>query len=475
MKKVLLLIALFLPLFSTPLLAQKQGVDTVILGKWIGTLDFGTAKLRIVFRILPDTEKGVTAFLDSPDQGAKDIPVAGVTFEKDSLTLLIPLIGGSYGGRLDPTSMVMSGIWKQGGSEWPLDLEKTTEETDLKRPQEPKPPFPYEILEFSFFNAKDSVYLAATLTMPKSDTPVPAVVLVTGSGPQDRDEALVGHRPFWVLADYLTRQGFAVLRYDDRGFGKSTGDFASATTLDFASDADAAVSFLKTRKNIDASKIGIIGHSEGGIVAPITAAGNPDVAYIVLIAGPAVTGREIINLQSELISRAEGGDEAEIQKSLKFQSRLFSILESEPDSAKAHELLLADYKQYMDSLPDSMKSDETVSAQQRDQALKTVNNPWFRFFLFYDPIPILSQVRCPVLALYGEKDLQVPPVQNAKVMENALKAQGIAESKVVVLPDLNHLMQKADTGAISEYSKIEETINPSALQTISEWLMQVTR
>lgn len=475
MKKVLLLIAIVLPLLHAPLSGQSQPLDTVIIGKWLGTLDFGTAKLRIVFRILPDTGKGVTAFLDSPDQGAKDIPVPGVSFENDSLTLLIPLIGGSYGGRLDRTTMVMNGVWKQAGNEFPLDLEKTTEQTDLARPQEPKPPFPYEILEFSFFNEKDSVYLAATLTMPKTDKPVPAVVLVTGSGPQDRDESLVGHRPFWILADYLTRQGIAVLRYDDRGFGKSTGDFASATTIDFATDAGAAVSFLKTRKNIDASKIGIIGHSEGGIVAPLTAAGNPDVAYIVLIAGPAVTGKDIIMLQSELISRAEGGDETEIQKSLKFQSRLFSILESEPDSAKAHELLLADYRQYMDSLPDSLKSDETVSTQQRDQALKTINNPWFRFFLFYDPIPTLNQVRCPVLAIYGEKDLQVPPVQNAKVMEDALKAQGVAESKVVVLPGLNHLMQKTETGAISEYGKIEETINPSALQVISEWLLHVTR
>lgn len=264
----------------------------------------------------------------------------------------------------------------------------------------------------------------------------------------------MGHKPFWILADYLSRRGFAVLRYDDRGFGKSTGSFAAATSTDFSRDAEGALRFLKTRSEVDAGRIGFIGHSEGGIIAPLVAARRPDVAFIVLIAGTGVPGRDVVTEQARRIMRASGAPESAIERNAATQQKIFAILSSEPDEAAARKLIL-----------------EAMAGQPNaEAAARTSSSAWFREFAFYDPAPTLEKVECPVLAVNGELDLQVLPDQNLPPIEAALNKGGNKDFQLVRLPGLNHLLQTAKTGAPAEYGQIEETMAPAALETIANWL-----
>ena len=310
------------------------------------------------------------------------------------------------------------------------------------------------------------VTLAGTLTRPRTDEPVTAVVLISGSGPQDRDESLMGHRPFLVLADHLTRRGLAVLRLDDRGFGESTGSFASATTADFADDATAAVAYLRRRSDI--GRIGLIGHSEGGLVAPIVANGSEKVDFVVLMAGPGVTGEEIIHLQSRLIILASGGTEEAAEKTHKTQQALFLAMKEEDDTTKLQERLrriLSERAEAADADPSSTRAAiETQVAQ--------FSTPWYRYFLTYDPVPALRGLDCPVLAINGEKDLQVPPKENLEAIRAALESGGNSDFELVELEGLNHLFQSAETGAPSEYGRIEETFSPRALGVIGDWILE---
>ena len=285
----------------------QQSPDTAaaakLAGSWLGPLKVGVIELRLVLKISVDDAGKLSAKLDSIDQGAKDIPVDEVSFRDGTLTAEVKLIKGKFVGKLDADQQALVGTWTQGPQSLPLTLKKTEGDVQLKRPQEPKPPFPYRAVDVQFDNATDHVTLAGTLTVPEGAGPFPAVILITGSGPQDRDEFLLGHRPFLVLADYLTRRGIAVLRYDDRGVAKSTGNFATSTTYDFKRDAAAAVDFLRTRPEIDAKRIGLCGHSEGGMIAPMVASEKPEVAFIVLMAGTGVTGEEILYRQGALIAQ----------------------------------------------------------------------------------------------------------------------------------------------------------------------------
>ena len=340
-------------------------------------------------------------------------------------------------------------------------LERTDEApAPPKRPQEPEPPFPYEAEDVTFPNEADDVKLAGTLTLPDTADVYPAVVLITGSSPQDRDEALAGHRPFLVLADHLTRQGIAVLRYDDRGVAASTGDFAQATTEDFARDAEAAVAYLKTRPEIDADRIGLLGHSEGGLVAPMVATRSGGVAFLVLLASPGVTGEEILYEQGDLIGKAEGASASQVEANRTQRERLFAAIKQDTDSAQ----VASDVRRI---LKESGLPAEAVEAQAEWAA-----SPWFRYFLTYDPAPALEKVEVPVLALFGEKDLQVPAEANRAAVEAALEAGGNEAYAVEVLPSLNHLFQTSETGAPSEYAQIEETMAPVVLETIAAWIRQ---
>jgi pimeloyl-ACP methyl ester carboxylesterase len=429
--------------------------------------------LRVVFNFTPKAEGGYTATLDSPDQGAFGIAADSVIVQDTLVRVSIRSIGGELNGVHLAGADSIPGTWSQGGMQLPLVLKHSSEEVEKpKRPQEPKKPYPYKEEEVTFTNPEAGITLAGTLTLPKSGGPFPAAVLITGSGPEDRDEAVFGHRPFLVLADYLTRQGIAVLRYDDRGVGKSTGNFATATSTDFASDAKAAVAYLKTRKEIRADKIGLIGHSEGGVIAPMVAAESKDVAFIVMMAGTGVPGDQVILEQAALIAKAMGTSEKEVQEARAISRKAFDIIKSGKDSAT----VASELRTLLLSAADtSARKDAQTSEAAVNAQIKQITSPWFRYFLTYDPRPALRKVHCPVLAIDGEKDLQVSPKQNLPQIEAALREGGNKDFTVRELPGLNHLFQTATKGTPDEYAKIEETISPTALKLMGDWILERCR
>ena len=437
---------------------HKPAKPSDIDGTWMGSLDTGAIKLRVVFHIV-NTEDGLTATMDSPDQGAKDIPTTSVTRNGASLKIEAKSIGGIFEGTIAADLSSIDGKWTQGGGTLPLLLKRVKDqaELELKRPQNPVKPYPYREDEVTYDNREQNVTLAATFTIPQGTGPFPAVLLITGSGPQDRDESLLGHKPFLVLSDYLTRHGIAVLRADDRGVGKSTGVFAKATTADFATDTEAGVAYLKTRAEVDPHKIGLIGHSEGAVIAPMVAARNQDVAFIVMMAGTGVPGDQVLVAQGEAIQVASGKSAEEAAKDAAKEREMLTLVETEKDQA----VLEKELKEKL--------AGEVPEAQIGLQ-ISEVTSPWFRYFLTYDPATALRKVTCPVLVLNGALDKQVLPSQNLPAIRKALEEAGNKHFEIDELPGLNHLFQKAKTGAPAEYAEIEETMSPVALDKMAGWI-----
>ncbi|HEX8817356.1 MAG TPA: alpha/beta fold hydrolase [Terriglobales bacterium] len=438
----------------------KPAPPSDIDGAWMGTLDIGAMRLRVVFHIT-NTGDGLTGTMDSPDQGMKGMPVTSVARSDMNLKIEARQIGGEFNGKISKDLGSLDGTWTQNGGTLPLVLKRVKDQSELerRRPQNPVKPYPYHEEDVSYENKAQNVMLAATLTVPQGKGPFRAALLITGSGPQDRDETLLGHKPFLVLSDYLTRNGVAVLRADDRGTAKSTGVFASATTADFATDAEAGVAYLKTRSEVDPHKIGLIGHSEGGIIAAMVAARNPDLAFIVMMAGTGVPGDEILMEQAQAIERILGKSPEEIQEDLTEEREMLSLVENQKDEAVLDKELRA-------------KMGGKIPEARVGMQIAQVTSPWFRYFISYDPATALRKVRCPVLAMIGEKDVQVPPEENLPAIRRALAEGGNQHFEVVEMPGLNHLFQTAPTGAPSEYAEIEETISPTALQKISTWILQ---
>jgi dienelactone hydrolase len=442
--------------------APKPAKASDIDGDWLGTLDTGMGTLRVVLHIA-NTEDGLRATMDSPDQGAKGIPVTSITRTGSSLRFETKSISGTYEGSISADLNAVSGTWTQFGKPLPLSLKrvKSASELELRRPQNPVKPYPYKEEEVTYKNPAANIELAATLTIPRGKGPFPAVLLISGSGPHDRDESLMGHKPFLVLADYLTRKGIVVLRADKRGVGKSGGDYSKAVIADFASDADAGVAYLKTRPEVDPHRIGLLGHSEGGVEAPLSAAHNPDVAFVVMMAGMGVPGDQLLPEQMRLIEQAAGKSPDEIQKDLAMQRDLLATVEKDKDDS----VLEKDVREKLTGkVPDA----------QIGMQIKTISSPWFRDLLAYDPAPTLSKLTCPVLVLNGEKDVQVPPQQNLPVIRKALEAGGNKHFEIDELPGLNHLFQTAKTGGIGEYSEIEETMSPVAMEKVASWILKQT-
>ena len=429
-----------------------------LVGAWAGALKTpgGAGTLRIVFHLAEGDAGSLDATMDSPDQGAFGIAAGPVTVTDSSIRIEVGVVKGHYEGTIAKGGQRIDGNWNQGGVSLSLVLEPS-EEAGPNRPQEPEEPYPYEVSDVYFESAADGVTLAGTLTTPPGSGPYPAVVLVSGSGPQDRDETVFGHRPFLVLGDYLTRKGIAVLRYDDRGVGQSTGDFGTAVTPDFADDAEGAVRYLATLPTIDREKIGIIGHSEGAIVAPIVA-NRSDVAFVILLAGTGVNGEELLVMQLIAINRAMGVSEEVTQQRSALQVQLLGILNSVPDDSTAAEQAL------------EILAGAGVTGQAADAQVAGLLNPWMRYFLVYDPLPELRQLQVPVLSMWGAKDMQVPPEGNRVPVDQALRESGNPDVTSNVLPGLNHLFQTADNGAPTEYATIEETMSPASLAMIAEWI-----
>lgn len=439
-----------------------------VVGTWNGALELGSTQLRIVFHISEKDGK-FSSTMDSPDQGAKGLPVGETTYKNRELHLGMPNMMAEYNAKLDSKDPnILVGDFTQRGQEFKLVMVRGSVEEEDLRPQEPKPPFKYYTEDVTFKNEKDGITLTGTLTKPRKRGKYRAVVLVSGSGPQDRNEEILGHKPFWVIADYLTKNGYAVLRYDDRGTAKSKGNFSTATTFDLAEDAKSAVSFLKTQKGI--TDIGIIGHSEGGLIAPIVASEMPDLAFIVLMAGPGVKGSELLLMQQDAIGRATSLDQTEVMRNIDINKGAFKIINTQPNLETATNYLDLYLKQKMAAIPDSLNPSGASDEVMIQTYLNQYTSPWMYNFIKTDPVVFLKEVSCPVLAINGSKDLQVPAKANLNAIEKALKNGNNPKATFIEFENLNHLFQECETGLPMEYGSITQTISPKVLEKMAKWM-----
>ena len=466
MRKQLISSALLIALFAANIFGQAGSIE----GNWLGTLELGETKLRLVFKV-SKTATGFQGKFDSTDQGVTDLDLDSVTIENGLIRFEGKRFGFKYEGKLNDKGDEISGTFSQGPGSFPLVLKRVNEAPTLVRPQDPKKPYPYDEEEVSYKNAKDNVKLAGALTLPRGGGSHPAVLLITGSGPQDRNEMVAGHRPFLVLADHLTRNGIAVLRVDDRGVGGSDLGSSAATSENFAEDVLAGVQYLKTRKEINPKRIGLIGHSEGGMIAPIVAARSTDVAFIVLLAGMGQRGEDVLYSQTELIQKAAGTDPETIKHANELQKRIYAIVKTQHDTTRLGELINEEITRFVAGLNETQRkafepTESTIKALQ-----PMFRTPWFRYFVMFDPSTVLKKVTVPVLALNGELDLQVPYKENLDLIAAGLKGANNKDVTTKSFPKLNHLFQTAQTGALSEYFKIEETMSPEVLKTISDWIL----
>jgi pimeloyl-ACP methyl ester carboxylesterase len=448
-------------IFAACALAAAAG-DAPIAGDWMGSLEVNGKTLRIALHLKLEAAHWSGTF-DSPDQGATGIPMSQVDVDGNKLVWKMAAAGIVYEGAFDPASGAISGTFSQGGSKFPMQFKHGAAPAPPLRPQEPKPPFPYSSEAVSYPNPQaEGVRLAGTLTKPKGPGKFPAVLLITGSGAQNRDEEIFGHKPFLVIADFLARRGIAVLRVDDRGYAESTGNFATATTADFATDVEAGMRFLLKRPDIDAKHIGLLGHSEGGAIAPMVALRMPEVAFLILLAGPGVPGDELIEAQSYHTALASGASEAAARQEREIQHAISHIIKTETDAAARQAKLTA------------LAEGKPGLQQTLKQQSAGLNSPWFRYFLNYDPRPTLAAVKVPVLALNGAKDSQVDPAQNLPAIEAALRKGGNHDITIKLMPGLNHLFQPCKTGEVSEYLSIEQTMSPEVLDLIADWIAKHT-
>lgn len=423
-----------------------------IEGYWKGEMNVGVQKLETAFDIKA-VENGYTATFDVPAQGAYDIPVDETTFKDGLLQLTMSALGARYLGTLKDN--VIEGEFTQNGMTFPLNLARAEKKEQQKtRPQDPQPPFHYQIEEVTFVNEKEGNTLAGTLTIPEGEGPFPAMVLVSGSGQQNRDEELMNHRPFWVIADYCARHGIAVLRYDDRGIGGSDGEVMNATSMDFSYDAEAAFDYLRNRKEINATKVGILGHSEGGVINFMVSSRRPEVAFLVSLAGPSVNGIAVLKEQQAAILRASGMTEEMVQFNGNANAQMFDIIETSNDREEADTLLRQLLKGW------------GYNEELTEQTVGQMASPWMYYFLRYDPTDAIVKTNCPALLLNGTKDLQVIASQNLPGYEKIIAEHGKTNLTLRELPDLNHLFQHCETGSPNEYFEIEETISPEVLEMI---------
>jgi fermentation-respiration switch protein FrsA (DUF1100 family) len=453
------------------LAAQQPAASAArFVGTWQGGLQTPVSILRLGLTVTQNADGTLHGVLTSVDQGNARIPTV-LSLAGDSLVMNVAVASIHYAAVVTPAGDSLRGTFTQGALVTPLAMARVgalSVATPPARPQNPVPPFPYRTEDVRVASVP-GVILAGTLAIPPGAGPFPAVVFVTGSGPQDRDETLLGHRPFLVIADYLARHGIASLRYDDRGTARSTGSFARGTSADFADDAQAAVGYLRGRPEIAHDHIGILGHSEGGLIAPMVAARDHDVAFIVMLAGPGLPGDSILVLQQEAIAIANGAPPALAALSAANNGRIFAAMRGATDSADAERRARAVLAQRLVGVPDA----EAASVRHNfEMGLPQLLTPWMRMFLSYDPRPTLRRVTVPVLALNGTLDLQVPARDNIPEIEAALEAGGNRDYRVVAMPGLNHLFQTATTGSPNEYERITETVSPSVLELVTRWILE---
>ena len=438
------------------LCVQTSSAQRPIDGSWHGAIHIASVELRIevTFNRSGDSMR---ATMDIPQQGAKDLPLRNVKQSGNAVSFELPAGPGlaKFNGRLAGDSIL--GTMEQAGVSGTFQLVPGALQPEVQAP------VPYDQEEVTFQNGNTT--LAGTLTLPRGTGTHPAVVLITGSGAQDRNEEIFGFRIFQVIADHLTRNGIAVLRYDDRGVGGSSGDIAQSTSEDFAGDVIAGVDLLMKHPRIDHKRIGLLGHSEGGIVAPMVAARRNEIDFIILMAGTGIRGEELLYAQGRAIAKASGATDEQIVQQEQNQRRIFAAaLGHRIDSLKRS--ILAEARAEGKLTPEQ----DSATARMIDQQLASVETPWFQYFLAYDPATALRQVHCPVLLLFGELDVQVPAEMNRVAMENALKAGGNRRYRSVIFPKANHLFIAGKTGNIDEYATAKKEFIPGFLDTVTDFI-----
>ncbi|MFT3979104.1 MAG: alpha/beta fold hydrolase [Ferruginibacter sp.] len=448
-------------------------------GTWEGDLDAGIQKLRLVFAISSRDNGSLKFAMQSPQQSAMYMTADTAYIDAvGQLFMEMKKFGISFKGSLQDDS-TLSGEFVQGKA-FPMQLKKVVKASAVekpKRPQTPRAPFPYKSMDISFANKNNSIRFGGTLTVPDTSDgkKYPAVILITGSGAQDRDETMMGHKPFAVIADYLSRNGIAVLRVDDRGVGKTTGNPAMSTSQDFADDKEAALDYLEKNKWIDPKRIGLIGHSEGGMIAPLLAAKRKDIKAIVLLAGPGINGAELLAKQNVAIFRSNGVDAAAADAyGIMFKEMINRIIRAKDSAAALAAATAVLEKWNVDPATkklfkvDTKENRTTFAGEMVDE----LYSPWFKYFLAYEPAPALKKLSCNVLALNGSRDIQVLPQPNLAGIENALKKSRSKSYEVKEVPGLNHLFQACNACTLDEYAKLEESFSPQVLSIINDWLQK---
>lgn len=436
------------------------GID----GRWEGVV----MGIPIVLRVMTDAA-GTVAFLDSPAQGSGNIPVPTIARTEDAVTFAVPVIGASFSGTLAPEGDKIAGTFSQGGAV-PMELKfvsaDVTPAVAMQRPQEPKKPYPYR--EEAVSVVSGDITLPCTLTLPEGSGPHPAAFLISGSGPQDRDESLMGHRPFLIVSDHLTRKGIATLRCDDRDYvrPRKDGEMSSLIT-EFVGDANAAVALLRARPDIDPKRVGLIGHSEGGVTGPRVAAADQNIAFVITLAGVGARGRDALLMQRELLIKGPGVPQETLDQTRAAFGTMFDAMLAAPDDATAKAAAIAGIK----ALP-SMPGAENIEISNDDiEAMASqFASKYYRDLLAWDPTPVLAKVNAPFLALNGSKDVQVESKSNLGGYKAALAHN--PDVTIIELEGLNHLFQTAPTGSFTEYAIIDETFAPAALEAMSDWLVK---
>ena len=442
-----------------------------VKGNWLAILEFHGMKMRLVLKVSKTADTFIAKF-DSLDQGATDLEIDTIIQQERSVRFEAKKYFISYEGALNEKGDEISGTFKQGSASSPLIFKRIGEIPKISRLQDPQKPYPYDEEEVSYKNLKDNVKLAGTLTLPRTGRPHPAVILISGSGAQDRNETVAGHRPFLVLADYLTRKGIAVLRVDDRGVGGTDSGSPTATSENYASDVLAGVHYLLGREEINPKSIGLIGHSEGGMIAPMVATHSKDVAFIILLAGPGQTGEDVIYTQTQLLQKAGGTSQNVIANNVSLLKNVIAILKTEPNDKIAESRIRETLEKHTSKMNEAQAKAFAVAKARMEAQFPMYLSAWFRYFVAYDPHPVLKKIAVPVLALNGENDLQVSAKENLELIAAALGAGGNKDHTVKSFAKLNHLFQTSQTGAPSEYGKIEETMSPHVLAVIADWILK---
>lgn len=440
-----------------------------ITGDWSGKTKRGDKEITFVFNIKIKNNT-YSSTMAVPTFRIDGIKPTATSFKNDTLVIDGSNVGMKYEGVYNKGLQQFEGTYKEGAIVLSLNLKRGAAKiADSRRPQEPIKPYPYYEEEVVFMNQGANVSLSGTLTLPSKKGKYPVAILISGSGPQDRDESYMGHKTFLVLSDHLTRQGIGVLRFDDRGHGQSTGDFGTATTADFAKDVLSAVTYLKTRNDIDLKHIGLIGHSEGGIIAPLVANETKDVSFIVLLASTGVSGTELSVRQSKTLRGFAVKDEVTYEKNTR---KAIAIVTSNKSTEEIKKELAVHYNAFLRPILTSLGAPEKNINAFIDNQVKTSIKPWSRYFLQYNPADEFKKLQIPVLSLNGSKDTQVDAKINQTGIKNALIKGNNKDYKIVELENLNHFFQECETGKMNEYRKIDQTFSPVALKEISDWLLK---